>query len=227
MPSPFPGMNPYLEQEEVWHDFHERFCPTVAELLTLQVRPHYIVKIDEHIYIHELPPESRKFLRRSVDQEHISFVEIRDRANRDLITVIELLSPSNKKSRPDREQYIAKRSQLLASSVHLVEIDLLRGGPRMPLEELTRCDYYALVSRTEQRPHAGIWPIALRDPLPRIPIPLQAPHADVHLDLQQVLHRIHDAAGYEDYIYQGTPHPPLTAEETAWAAAFLPKPSDS
>jgi len=40
MPSPFPGMNPYLEQEGLWPDFHERFCPLVAELLTGQVRPH-------------------------------------------------------------------------------------------------------------------------------------------------------------------------------------------
>src|SRR5579863_10179400 len=112
MPSPFPGMNPYLEQEEVWHDFHERLCPAVAELLTAQVRPSYIVKIDEHIYIHELPAETRTLVGRSdvevarlqgngdvgastsvleapahvripaVDVERISFVEVRDRANR-------------------------------------------------------------------------------------------------------------------------------------------------
>src|SRR5215471_4401294 len=65
MPSPFPGMNPYLEQESVWHDFHERFCPVAAEMLTAQVRPHYIVKIDEHVYIHELTAEARQFLGRA------------------------------------------------------------------------------------------------------------------------------------------------------------------
>jgi len=58
-------MNPYIEQEEVWHDFHERACPLVAEMLTAQVRPHYIVKIDEHIYIHELPNAPRKLVGRS------------------------------------------------------------------------------------------------------------------------------------------------------------------
>src|SRR3982751_3659730 len=139
MPSPFPGMNPYLEQDEVWHDFHERFCPYVAELLTAQVRPHYIVKIDEHIYIHELPAEQRRLVGRSdigvarssgvpgasagtmleeapaqvglpaVDMERVCYVEIRDRKDRQLITVIELLSPSNKYQGPDREQYLAKR----------------------------------------------------------------------------------------------------------------------
>jgi hypothetical protein len=156
-------MNPYLEQEEVWHDFHERVCPQVAELLTAQVRPHYIVKIDEHIYVHERPRESRRLVARSdveiarlsgiggtaatavleaparvrlpaVDMERVSFVEVRDRAHRQLITVIEFLSPSNKKPGPFRQQYLAKRAQVLNSPVHFVELDLLRGGPRMPLQ---------------------------------------------------------------------------------------------
>src|SRR5437867_13199649 len=65
MPSPFPGMNPYLEQDSVWHDFHERFCPVAAEMLTAQVRPHYIVKIDEHVYIHEMPEDPRRLLGRA------------------------------------------------------------------------------------------------------------------------------------------------------------------
>src|SRR6516164_2519164 len=64
MPSPFPGMNPFLEQESVWHDFHERFIPLVADLLAAQVDPNYIVKIDEHVYIHELPAEARRFVGR-------------------------------------------------------------------------------------------------------------------------------------------------------------------
>ena len=50
MSSPFPGMNPFLEQDDVWHDFHEKIIPMIAERLVVQVRPEYIVKIDEHIY---------------------------------------------------------------------------------------------------------------------------------------------------------------------------------
>src|SRR5262249_37140691 len=65
MPSPFPGMNPYLEQDDVWHDFHERFVPLVATLLGGQLRPRYIVKIDEHIYIHELGVEARRWIGRA------------------------------------------------------------------------------------------------------------------------------------------------------------------
>ena len=65
MSSPFPGMNPYLEQDDAWHDFHEKIIPLIAERLVVQVRPEYIVKIDEHIYVHELPIEPRRLLGRS------------------------------------------------------------------------------------------------------------------------------------------------------------------
>ena len=140
MPSPFPGMNPYLEQEDAWHDFHERWAPLVAERIAAQVDPRYIVKIDEHIYIHELSAEQRRFLGRAdvaigraaaarerraaaavlgapaegylpvVDVERLAFVEIRDRRNRQLVTLIELLSRANKRPGSDRDQYVADRS---------------------------------------------------------------------------------------------------------------------
>ena len=62
MPSPFPGMNPYLEHADVWHDFHESFMPHIRDVLAAQVDPRYIVKIDEHVFIHELSGEQRRFL---------------------------------------------------------------------------------------------------------------------------------------------------------------------
>jgi len=243
-------MNPYLEQEAVWHDFHERFCPAAAESLTVQIRPHFIAKIDEHVYIHELPSDARRFIGRgdvtvaqprphvgttsaatleaparvqlpAVDIERLSFLEIRDRQTLRIVTIIELLSPSNKQPGPDREQYVAKRSELLRSAVHFIELDLLRGGPRMPMEDLPECDYYALVGRIDERPRAGVWPIQLRDPLPVIPVPLVAPHPDARLDLKQILDRIHDAAGYEDYIYGGEPRPPLATDDANWARQWV------
>src|SRR3954451_18762154 len=60
MPSPFPGMNPYLEQEEVWQDFHQSFIPLVRAALAEQVRPAYVVKVEEHLFIHELSSEERR-----------------------------------------------------------------------------------------------------------------------------------------------------------------------
>ena len=67
-----------------------------------------------------------------------------------------------------------------------------------------------------------MWPLRLRDRLPVIPIPLQNPDGDVHIDLQQIVHRIYDAAGYADYIYGGKPQPPLHPSDAAWAATLVP-----
>jgi hypothetical protein len=253
MPSPFPGMNPYLEQEDAWQDFHQSFIPLIREVLMGQVLPNYIVKVEEYLFIHELPGEERRLLGRSdvsvtpaplatsgrttrvleapargrifpgVDVERHSYLEIRDRGNRELITVLELLSPSNKKAGPDREQYLIKRRELIRSSVHLVEIDLLRGGPRLPVEGLPECDYSVVVSRAEDRPEVEIWPIRLRERLPEVPIPLRQADPDARIDPQTLLHRVYDSARYDAYIYTGTPQPSLSPADAAWAAQFVPR----
>jgi hypothetical protein len=247
-------MNPYLEQDDVWHDFHERFLPATAEVIGAQVQPDYIVKIDEHVYIHELPSESRRFLGRTdlsvtpthsaqsetpatglldaparvrlpaVDIEHESFIEIRDRRSREVVCVIEVLSPSNKRVEPDREQYLAKRRQVLSSPAHLVEIDLLRGGEAMPAENRPACTYSVMVSKVGDRPEADFWSIGLRDKLPTVPIPLRPPHSDARLDLQALLHRVYDAAGYRYYVYESGPSPGLTLDEVAWSRDFIAQP---
>jgi hypothetical protein len=219
MPSPFPGMNPYLEHEDAWHNFHEQFPDRVVEILEPQVGPHYFLKVDEHVYIHELPDEQR----RAVDKVGMSYVEIRDRRSRRLVTVIELLSPSNKRPGDDREQYEYKRAELLASSTHLVEIDLLRGGQRMPFDEPVECDYCILVSRSHERRKADLWTLSLRDVLPTISIPLARGHPEPKLDLQAVLNHLYDTRGYEKFIYDTPPDPPLPAKDADWARAFLAK----
>jgi hypothetical protein len=252
MPSPFPGMNPYLEQEDAWHDFHERFMPMAAAMLEPQVGDDYIVKIDETVYIHEAESNQREMLGRAdvfvsqaggaprstatalfdspatvtlptVDVERDSVVEIRDRRSRQLVTVIELLSPTNKRPSKYRDQYLAKRGRILASPTHFVEIDLLRGGPRMPIDDLPACDYCVVVSRAEDRPRAALWPIRLREPLPSIPIPLREADRLPRLDLQGLLQRIYDDAGYQKYIYDERPDPPLGRKDAAWAKSLLPK----
>jgi len=158
-----------------------------------------------------------------VDMEKHTFLEIRDRMNHQLITVIEVLSPTNKRAGADRQQYLSKRLTIMRSQAHFVEIDLLRGWQRMPSEKASVCDYCLLVSRVEDRPHAGFWPVGLRERLPTIPIPLRSPHVDAHLDLQEVLHGVYDRAHYKSYIYDGTPTPPLTAEDRVWAVSLVGK----
>src|SRR5947209_19196520 len=121
MPSPFPGMNPYLEQADVWHDFHERFIPRLADVIAQQVLPPYFTRVDDHVCVHAPNGESRRLTGRAdvsvlpgadggaavtgvmeapaevwqpeLYVEREAFVEIRDRQGRQLITVIELLSP--------------------------------------------------------------------------------------------------------------------------------------
>lgn len=156
-----------------------------------------------------------------VDFGWLSYIEIRDRRRRELITVIELLSPSNKLRGPDREQYLSERGRFLTSEAHLVEIDLLRIGEPMTAEDQPNCDYSVMVSLADQRPRAGFCLIHLRDRLPVVPIPVRAPDSPAYVDLQAVLHRIYDAARYDSSIHEGTPEPPLSPEDAAWARGFL------
>jgi hypothetical protein len=223
MPSPFPGMNPYLERDDLWHDFHERFLQLAAEVLGNRVKPHYVVRIDEHIHIHEIFDAPGQARHPAMDIEQLAFVQVLDIRTRQVVTVIELLGRSYKVPGPDREQYLVRREQVLASQAHLVEIDLLRCGEPMPAGERPRFDYSALVSRVERRPHAEFWAVGLREPLPVIPIPMRRPDADLGLNLQGMLNRIYDTAGYEDTIYGGEPDPPLSPEDAAWAEAFVPR----
>jgi hypothetical protein len=215
MPSPFPGMDPYLEQVDLWQDFHQTFITLVREILSGRVRPAYMVRIEEYLLAGKLGVERHCFL------------EVRDVRDRGLVTVIELLSPSNKRPGADRAQYLAKRRQLWHSPVHLVEIDLLRGFPRLPLDEPPDCDYYAMVSRAEQRPEVELWSLRLWDRLPEIPVPLRQPDPDARLDLQAVLNRVYDTAGYEDYIYGTGPEPPLAPDDAARARQFVPARPDA
>lgn len=251
MASPFPGMNPYLEQNDTWQEFHNSFIIHAQAALTRQVGPNYIVKVEVRLILHELSAEERRFFGMAdlgvssqadaettevagttleapvqlrlpaVEVERHLLLEIRDRRNRRVITVLELLSPANKTRGPDHDDYLGKRRQVLASPIHLVEIDLRRGGQRPSPPELPPCDYYALVSRYEDRPNVGFWPIGLRDPLPALPIPLEPPDPPVRLDLKAVLDGAYDDADYGKYIYQETPVPPLSAADETWAQAII------
>jgi hypothetical protein len=256
MPSPFPGMNPYIESADIWQDFHTAFLVHCREQLRGSTKPDYIVKLEETVYIHENPDadDDRRLLGRpdisvtlksrsswesaesdvatlpapvqasfkpEVDTRKLRRIEIRDRQGRDLITVIELLSPTNKRPGADREVYIAKRRSLLKTPVHFVEIDLLRAYDEMPMVDLPSADYRVIVSRAEKRPQADVWPIRLRDTLPAIPIPLKSPDPDLQLDLMAALHHVHDSAGYADYIYTSHPQPLLHPEDARWAESLL------
>lgn len=253
MPSPFPGMNPYLEKPHQWADFHGSFLVCAKAALAAQVRGRYLVHYEQTVYIREAPDELRSPGRPDLslarhddaatlggtatleaperfeladaieDEFRQGYLEILDRESRTVVATIELLSPAHKAPGTDRDRYLDKRRQLLASPSHFVEIDLLRGGPRLPLEvRPKRCDYYALVSRVESRPVVEFWRLGLRDPLPTIPVPLKAGDGDVWLDLKDVLDRVYDEGTFADEVYATPPEPPLSPADAKWAKKFVP-----
>jgi hypothetical protein len=152
-------------------------------------------------------------------------IEIRAVTQQTLVTVIELLSPENKRAGADgADAYEKKRQELFASSAHLLEIDLLRAGVRPRLARpLPPAAYCVLLSRADQRPMVEVWPIGLSERLPVLPVPLMRPDPDVPLDLGAVLRGVYRRARYERLIdYRGDPPPPpLAPEEAAWLDQHL------
>jgi hypothetical protein len=154
-------------------------------------------------------------------QKH-RFLEILDPNSGNTVTIIEFLDALDKRPGPHRLKYEARRVVLMTGLAHFVEIDLLRERGRMPMGDLSQSEYCVLTRRAGRFPCCDFWPVAMRDPLPRIPIPLRLPDPDVSLDLQDVLHGVYDRAGYQDYIYRGHPNPPLGPEDAQWAASLIP-----
>jgi len=152
-------------------------------------------------------------------------IEIRTVRDHVLVTAIELLSPANK--RPGSEGADAhekKRQELFRSTAHLLEIDLLRNGKRPQVARpLPDAPYFVFLSRVQRRPYIDIWPLSLREPLTRIPVPLRYPDADTALDLGAAIRIAYQRARYDLEIdYRADPPPPtLSSEDTAWLEAHL------
>lgn len=255
MPSPFPGMDPYLEAADLWEDVHANLATELRAQLQPQLIPRYVAVLTpyvtyEDISIGELSavkpdlavltgqarllPEgspaaaAAPLLGVSTIAEpevpaRSQRIEIRAVGSETLITVIEILSPANKRAGTESfEAYQRKRRDLLRSPVHLLEIDLLRRGVRWPIDsELPAAPYFIFLSRAGRRPEVEIWPAGFRDPLPRLPVPLRVPDPDVAIDLGAALARVYELGAYHlRAAYQHAPPPPaLPPDEGAWVAA--------
>ena len=163
------------------------------------------------------PVTMRAFLQ---EEHREAFVEIYETSPElRLVTSIEVLSPSNKRSGTEGwELYQRKRQSLLLGDVNLVEIDLLRGGQRMPmLDPWPASPYTLLVARAKKAQLCRVWPVHWQRPLPPLPVPLAKPDPDIPLDLQPMLDAIYQRSRYERSIdYRKPLTPPLDAVETAW-----------
>lgn len=249
MVSPFPGMDPYLEGD-LWTTFHIQLAVEIARQLTPQLLPRYFAFANQRqvadtpdevaieatdvypdVGVIEAKPARPapasavlaeaplKLTTVMPSQVPHSWVEIRDHAGRALVTLIEILSPTNKRG-DGRREYLRKRNKILRSSAHLVEIDLLRKGKRVPMAEpLPPGDYFVFLTRVNARPETEVWPVALSDSLPRVHIPLREPDPDVPLDLQQAFNNIYEQSPYGVAIdYFKPPDVTLTKAAALWAA---------
>jgi hypothetical protein len=153
------------------------------------------------------------------------WIEVRYRADASLVTVIEVLSPTNKN--PEGfDEYRAKRRALLRQRVNLVEIDLLVGGRRIEAQEILPVgDYYTTVSRRDKPSVRDVYAWSVRRPLPIIHVPLRPPEPDVDLDLASAFAIAFDRGGYEGRLrYGGRPPAPLGREDADWAMDFVCNP---
>ncbi|MCS6846311.1 MAG: DUF4058 family protein, partial [Anaerolineae bacterium] len=155
-----------------------------------------------------------------------TYIEIIRVDSREVVTVIEVLSPANKALGGEAEEYARKRRELLGSQANLVEIDLLSQGVRpfpQPAEcDAARCRYMVGVSRATDRSRYELYPIALADVLPRFRVPLRPPDPDVPLDLQAVFSRCYDEGAYGDLLdYTQPPATVLTESERSFVAQRL------
>ncbi len=252
MPSPFPGMDPYLERQE-WDDFHTRLNTAIADALSPALQPRYVVRVERRIYVEDPyrgVEELDHFRRADVailvagrarakaengggvglapvecellmpEERRETYLVIRERKTMAIVTVVETLSPGNKRLGGDgRRAYLEKRAEVISSRSHLVELDLLRGGERLPMStELPPGDYYAIVSRANRRPKANVYAWSVRMPLPGVPIPLKNADPDVMLDLQAVFTSVYDRARYDLTLdYSARLLPPLERPDASWA----------
>jgi len=237
MPSPFPGMDPYLEDRSLWPDVHSSLIAYIRESLQPLIRPKYIARIGEriqladvgHSYIpdvllmrrHEPAPtltiagalvaDEPQMVRSFDEVRHEPYIEIVYRDTGEVVTLIEVLSPANKGGEGG-EQYAEKQRELLDTPVNLVEIDLLSYGKRSPLAQQTRAieppDWRYLISISRTK-RLGIefYAVPLRERLPRCRIPLRPPDPDAVLDLPMVFTRCYEVGGYDLLIDYRQPPP--------------------
>jgi hypothetical protein len=260
MPSPFPGMDPYLEQSAFWSSFHSRLIVALADALAPQLRPRYYVEVETRTYA-DTPdagellvgiPDAVVLARKSSpsnredqptrDGRSIAtqppqrvtlpmpieikerYLEVREVGSDAVITVVEVLSPKNKRQGKGRTLYEDKRQLILGSASHLVEIDLLRSDHPLPMQgALPLTHYRILVSRAEVRPQADLYAVTVRDPLPRFPLPLKGSDEAVLVDLSAIFQGVYDRASYDlriDYT-QPPPPPTFSGEDQVWMRELL------
>jgi Protein of unknown function (DUF4058) len=252
----FPGMDPYLEAPFLWPDVHSRLIVYLAEHLHPLIRPRYIASVQTRVFIEgadqeRLPdvgirrtlvtrpgagaaavleadaPVEVQVSELEIQESYLQIIDLQ--MNQRVVTVLEVVSPTNKYSGPGRDSYLAKQGEVRRSDANLVEIDLLRKGPHVLAvpERLARglapYDYLICINRAKNNRTAfQLYPRGIRQPLPRFLCPLAQGDDDVVVNLQTVLERTCEFGGYQDVLHYDQPcNPALSSEDQAWADGLI------
>ena len=262
MPMVFPGMDPYLEDPLIWPGVHTALVVYLRDQLQPKLRPRYVAAVEERVYVEgpdrQVIPDVSIRRPREPEHEggiavavaemdepalvqvgplevHESYVDILDlRSGQKIVAVIEVVSPSNKASGPGRESYLAKQREVLGSTAHLVEIDLLRTGQHVVAvpEWLARrkgyYDYLVCVNRAYGiRDQYELYLRGVRERLPRVRIPLADGDPDVAMDVQAAVAQVYDGGAYDQRIDCHAPcRPPLRPADQAWVDELVGKPAE-
>jgi hypothetical protein len=150
------------------------------------------------------------------------FLEVRDVATGQCVTVVELTSPVNKLLGHGRQAFLDKRTEILRTRTSLVEVDLLRAGEPMPVVGPTvHSDYRILVSRGARRPRARLFAWSLRQPIPTFELPLLKGDPEPTVDLGAVLHALYARARFDLRLdYSQPPVSPLAEDDAMWARSL-------
>jgi len=255
VPSPFPGMDPWLEHPGFWPEVHENLIIRLQDALAPLLRPRYYVVTKQRTVFAVAPSEPPYIipdiavLEPPVLADHLKaesavltepmivevpvpekitedYLEVVKASTHEVITVIEILSWSNKTPGRDRRAYERKRERIFQTPTHLVEIDLLRAGEPMPFTFLQTNGhlnhYRILVKRGERGRRAFLYPFNLRDPIPVVPLPLQQGDVEPPIRLSEVFKQTYEACGYDMRInYHEPPEPTLSENDAKWAAEIL------
>jgi hypothetical protein len=265
MPSPFPGMDPYLESPAHWSDFHATFIQEVREAINKRLPENYVARVGEYVSLVNtvaeiprgttyypdvtvtrrdagggggavstavMPPPATTLTNiESLDPHTETYIQIVRLPEQDPVTVLELLSPTNKYGE-GRGDYVRKRLGLRRQLVNLVELDLLRAGPRLEFAQaLPAGHYYAFVTRGARAEVTDAYPWTVRSVMPVIPIPLRPPDADVAVSLAEPFASAYERGQYRKLIDYTKPPPPPAfgprdAEWVAQTAVAGVKPSN-
>ncbi len=252
MQTPFPGMDPYLEHRALWPDVHNSLIIAIRDAIVPMVAPNYYVSVESRAYVLKpegdvflgrpdvsvIPTASAPTAKtREIAADEVSvlevelplgdevsyyYLEIRSVQTHQLITAIELLSPVNKVDQRGRFEYEQKRYETMMSRTNFVEIDLLRAGEPMPLNQSVISDYRILVSRGWTRRKAHLYAFSLRAPIPSFPLPLLPGDAEPLVPLNEILHALYTRARFDLRIdYTQPPTPPLPEEHDEWVNQLL------